>query len=318
MEQAGTPPVGAHGLGPHVVGVRVVVRHLLPGETGPTGGPAMTDVLGVAEAWEPALVVRRDDGGVETVPHALIVSGKPVPPRASVHARLSARAAQVKALAMWTDLTVEPLGDWLLRTSPSPARRANSVLAMGPSGLPDEEAAVAAVVAHYAAHGQPAIAAVEAGSAQDELLARLGWVDESDDGVSLFQLASVATVARALRRGPGVEAGHVTTVDELEPGQARVWVRDPDGEPLATGLASCGAAEPDWVGFRSVVTEPAYRRRGLGRALMAGLVDWGAEQGATTAYLQVLAANTPAVGLYASLDFRTHHTYRYLSPAPAG
>ena len=38
-------------LGPQCVGLRVVVRRRLPGETGPSGGPRMTDVLGVMESW---------------------------------------------------------------------------------------------------------------------------------------------------------------------------------------------------------------------------------------------------------------------------
>ncbi|MEZ5160196.1 MAG: hypothetical protein R2709_05215 [Marmoricola sp.] len=39
---------GQHQLGPHVVDQRVVIRYLLEGQAGPTGGPAMTDVLGVS------------------------------------------------------------------------------------------------------------------------------------------------------------------------------------------------------------------------------------------------------------------------------
>ena len=78
-------------LGPHVVGLRVVVRRVLPGETGPTGGPAMTDVLGICESWEDGIVtVRREDGSVVEIATADIVSGKPVPPRPSVHRRLDA------------------------------------------------------------------------------------------------------------------------------------------------------------------------------------------------------------------------------------
>lgn len=81
---------GRHGLGPHVVGQRVVVRRLVPSESGPTGGPAFTDVLGVCERWaDGEAVVRRSDGEVVTIPTRLIVSGKPVPPRTSRLARVS-------------------------------------------------------------------------------------------------------------------------------------------------------------------------------------------------------------------------------------
>ena len=38
---------------------RVVVRRLVRGETGPSGGPAMTDVLGVCESWTDGVVVVR-------------------------------------------------------------------------------------------------------------------------------------------------------------------------------------------------------------------------------------------------------------------
>ena len=94
MVNTGEPaPGGQHGLGPHVVGVRVVIRRILPGETGPTGGPAFTDVLGVCERWDSGpdgdAVVRRADGTVLTIPQALIVSGKPVPPRMSRFQKMS-------------------------------------------------------------------------------------------------------------------------------------------------------------------------------------------------------------------------------------
>ncbi|MGH3385044.1 MAG: hypothetical protein ACRDO1_10735 [Nocardioidaceae bacterium] len=63
------------------VGHRVVVRRVLPGETGPSGGPAMTDVLGDLEAWEGGeLRVRRRDGALVSVPERDVVGGKRVPP----------------------------------------------------------------------------------------------------------------------------------------------------------------------------------------------------------------------------------------------
>ena len=51
------------------------------------------------------------------------------------------------------------------------------------------------------------------------------------------------------------------------------------------------------------------------RALIAVLLEWGAEQGATTAWLHVETRNAPAQALYESLGFRTHHTMTYLRPA---
>jgi N-acetylglutamate synthase len=80
---------------------------------------------------------------------------------------------------------------------------------------------------------------------------------------------------------------------------------------LASGIA---AYADDWVGFRSIHVDPDQRRRGLGTVVMAALLEWGAEQGATTAYLQVLGDNAPALELYAGLGFATHHAYRYLAP----
>ena len=49
---------------------------------------------------------------------------------------------------------------------------------------------------------------------------------------------------------------------------------------------------------------------------MAALLEWGAERGATTAYLQVLGHNAPALALYEGMGFTTHHAYAYLTPRP--
>lgn len=67
-------------LGPDCVGLRVVVRSIVPGERGPTGGPAFTDVIGMCLAWtEEDCVVQRSTGEVVQLPRALIVAGKPAP-----------------------------------------------------------------------------------------------------------------------------------------------------------------------------------------------------------------------------------------------
>jgi N-acetylglutamate synthase len=67
-------------LGPQSVGLRVVVRSIVPGETGPTGGPVFTDVIGICTDWTDAdCVVTRSSGEVVRIPRGLIVAGKPAP-----------------------------------------------------------------------------------------------------------------------------------------------------------------------------------------------------------------------------------------------
>lgn len=86
---SGEPGTG-HNLGPHVVGTRVVVRRVVRGETGPSGGPALTDLLGICESWGPdSLTIRAEDGSLTEIALADVVSGKPVPPRPSRFRRLS-------------------------------------------------------------------------------------------------------------------------------------------------------------------------------------------------------------------------------------
>jgi N-acetylglutamate synthase len=293
--------VNQHGLGPHVVGQRVVVRRLVRGETGPTGGPALTDVLGTCLSWaDGTCVVQPESGASVAIAIADIVSGKPVPPRPSTRHRVTPAQAQRRALALFPDLRPDPLGDWLLRHSPTAtARRANSVLAFGPSGVPDD---YERVVAWYAACSSRPIAAVLPDSAEEALFRGHGWVAESTDADTLFQIAGVAAARRTLPRVPRPPACEYDEEGDL----VTVHIGD-----RASGVA---AYADDWVGLRGIEVAPDHRRQGLGLAVVAALLEWGAERGATTAYLQVLGDNHGALALYEGLGFTTHHAYRYLAP----
>lgn len=290
------PTPGSHLLGPHVIGQRVVVRRVLPGETGPTGAPAMTDVLGICVSWgDGVAVVRREDGTLVTMATADIISGKPVPPRPSLRHRVSAAEAQRRAFALFPDLETVPLGEWTLRTSAAHrARRGNSVLAIGSA----PESAVHGVNEWYAARGKRPIAAVVVGSDEEALFLRAGWVPESDEANTEFLIGGVAHAQRT-----SVAPMDVSLIESGGLAVATIG-------STATGIA---AYADDWVGFRGLQVDPADRRRGFATAIMAELLDWGAEQGARTAYLQVLADNTPAMALYGRLGFSVHHTYRYLT-----
>ncbi len=267
----------------------------------------MTDVLGTCVRWADGVcVVQPEDRPAVEIAIADIVSGKPVPPRPAPRLRVTPQEAQRRALALWPDLETVPLGDWLLRHSPtSTARRANSVLAMGPSGVTGD---YEQVVDFYAGRTGRPIAALLPGSAEDAMFRAHGWVAESGDADTLFQVTGVAAARRAV--GLSRERRRAQAPVSYDERGDLVTVRI--GEQ-ASGVA---AYADDWVGFRSIVVDPAYRRQGLALAVMDALLEWGAERGATTAYLQVLGDNAPAIALYAGLGFTTHHAYRYLAPAP--
>ena len=62
------------------IGRRVVIRSLIRGETGPSGGPLMTDVVGyLREYGEGVAVVERRDGSLTRVVIDDIVAAKPLP-----------------------------------------------------------------------------------------------------------------------------------------------------------------------------------------------------------------------------------------------
>lgn len=304
----------------------------------------MTDVLGTMLAWSEAdTVVETESGQRITIALADIVSGKPVPPRPSARLRISAEEAERRALLGWPAVESVPLGSWVLRASAGFSARANSVLATGSPGVPFDEA-VAAVRRFYDEHALPAWAQVVVGSGEESDFVGRGWVSaRPGEADSEFQLASVARLARALRPRRRVPEGLVATVsaaadaawlanDEralAAPEAARAVLEGPaevgfvsvgEGGPADRPLVAKGRVSlaDDWAGITDVWVSPDHRRRGLALVVMGALVEWAAERGASTAYLQTRGDNPAALALYEGLGFVTHHTYRYLTPAARG
>ncbi len=337
-DAAGRPTNRPPGLGPHCVGQRVVVRSLVRGEQGPTGGPAFTDVLGTMLAWgDVTTVVERADGSRVTIELADVVSGKPVPPRPSVRHRVTPAEAERRAMRGWPAVEVEDLGDWALRASGGFSARANSALVVDSPGCPVPDG-LAAVRAFYAARDLPALAQVVVGSVEEESLLRHGWHDaRPGEAETLFQVGSVAQVSRALRSLPVAPAPDPLRITDRA---TDAWLADDARArqrrnaavavlqgPAEVGFVSCGdpvvakgrvSHVDDWAGITDVWVSPEHRRRGLALAVVRELVGWAAERGATTAYLQVRGDNPAAVALYERLGFVTHHAYRYLMAPRTG
>jgi GNAT superfamily N-acetyltransferase len=72
-----------------------------------------------------------------------------------------------------------------------------------------------------------------------------------------------------------------------------------------------GVVERGWLGVAAVTVAEEHRRAGVGSSLLGDLARWAAGRRAHAVYLQVDAANEPAVRLYERRGFVTHHRYVY-------
>jgi GNAT superfamily N-acetyltransferase len=272
----------------------------------------MTDVLGICESWaEGRVLIRREDGSTIEIDTADIVSGKPVPPRASTRMRVSVREAEGHAAPLWPVVVREPLGDWELRTDPEPVgrliKRANSCLAMGDPGVPFDDAA-RQVIAFYTSRGREALAQVEADSNLERAFADAGWQDVPG-GEADSMLASLSRSRRLL----DVERSDVTADRSVDGPRLEVTA---DLGPDRIGFVQA-ALDGDWLGVHGLFVEHGHRRQGIASLLMAEVLDYGAEQGATTLWLHVETDNAPARAFYERLGLVTYHTCRYLrAPRP--
>lgn len=80
------------------------------------------------------------------------------------------------------------------------------------------------------------------------------------------------------------------------------------GEIVACGY---GAIENGYVGLFDIVVRESMRRKGLGKALVEGLLLQANRFGAERAYLQVVDSNVGAKRLYSSIGFTPSYTYWY-------
>jgi N-acetylglutamate synthase len=321
-----------------LVGRKVVVRRIMGGPgTGP-GGPGgrarYTDVVGVLVAAGPAtLSVRRRNKSLVDIPRSEVHVVKPVPA-----APADVLALERVALAGWPAPDTRWLGRWLLRAAEGFTGRANSVLPLGEPGRPLDEA-LAEVSAWYGERGLPArvVIPTPAREALDAALGARGWTDynhvevlTADVGVALAGLPERPDLPPVAVEdtpaddwigayhyrggGPLPQVGRAILTGVRQPGFAVVRTGGTAGAVLAIARASI---DDGWIGVTAVEVDPAHRRRGLGAHVMRALLEWAAERGADSAYLQVAVENGPALALYDRLGFSRHHRYHYRI-APGG
>ncbi len=254
-------------------------------------------------------------------------------------------AIERRAYAAWPAEEVMHLGGWRLRAMRGVSRRANSVWPSSGAlsdhgaereggGAPSErgvelESRIERAEAWYESKGLSAAFQLTRRATPrglDTALERRGY--RVDAPVSI-QVARARTVLRG-QAGSDVQVsreipdewfeisaykGRFARVAEVYRGllgrigpRARYALARVDGEPAAVGL---GVIDEGWMGIFSMLTLSSHRRRGAGRAILAGLASAALEDGVEDLYLQVERDNAGAAALYAAASFRELYGYHY-------
>lgn len=91
---------------------------------------------------------------------------------------------------------------------------------------------------------------------------------------------------------------------ELKHPWSYLFLARPDGAPAPCAFLLAWLVS-DELHVLSVATMPEFRRRGLGRALLAHVIDFARSRGGRTVLLEVRPSNQAAIDLYRAFGFVT-------------
>lgn len=221
-------------------------------------------------------------------------------------------------------------GCWLRSTDSATTWWAGASLLHGDRAEADLPRAVDEAERFYTDRGAPALFQVcpACPPGLDIELARRGYVRRGVMSLLVADSSKVAQTATALSLHVDVTEtlndrwfAHLLTAQGMDADAEAEWrllrgVEHPSGYAtafVADRAVAVGRAvrERDWAGLFSMATVEEARRQGAGRAVLAALAAWAADQDAGRLYLQVTEASTAAVGLYRRAGFEQACTYHY-------
>jgi ribosomal protein S18 acetylase RimI-like enzyme len=240
--------------------------------------------------------------------------------------QVSPRSIEEAALRAWPARQQLLFDGWVARLSDGYTKRANSALLLYPQTDSNSPGNVERIEELYRSQGLPVIFRLLSFTTEDGFAERLdarGYRPADATLVLARPLASEIPTdpdVHQLDLEVGIDA-HARMNDlsaAVLPGHRAVLERIPSGLKflglvIAGELVACGLSVVDGplAGLFDIVTDPAHRRKGYGARLVQGMLAEAAHAGATTAYLQVVAMNAPAIALYESLGFAEAYRYGY-------
>jgi len=240
-----------------------------------------------------------------------------------MHSTSLIREIESAAYAAWPAAEVVEYDGWELRYAHGFSRRGNSVYPSEPSTM-DRGLKLEWCSAWYADRGVGLVVrqnpATEPGL--DRQLETLGYTCEGLTNVMVADLEPSESVYPVFEEAPPDWWTAQRALWGIAPNQVDAWrgivdrIPSPvgfglvveDGEPIAAGVAAISGT---WLGVFEVVVAPKHRKRGVGRGLTMSLMNWGANRAASKSFLQVVADNEAAIGLYESLGFDFAYPYWY-------
>lgn len=233
----------------------------------------------------------------------------------------------------WPALQTMQYDGWLLRFAGGVTKRSNSINLLYPSAV-DPEIKISFCEKIYNEHGiTPCFKITPAADpiGIDKLLDRRGYYIHSRIS---FQYLDISGISGEPIRDVHIETelneswiGHFIRMNDFDPARKPVYiaimrhVMTPkclislvrDRKTIGVGL---GVLEGDHIGLFDIVVAREYRNTGLGYLIVENILRWGRHNGASTAYLQVLSDNGPALRLYEKMGFKELYPYWYrMKPA---
>lgn len=231
------------------------------------------------------------------------------------------------SLNAWPSHQMQIYDGWILRFSYFYTHRTNCIEQIGPSSIPlgDKFAYCEEI---YERWGTPAIYKITPliGSSFDQKLTERGYhiahitevmTRELRGALPLSPSCKVELNSRITPQWIEALFSLKGTVNEIHrkivPSMYAAIPKDvisasvyDQNQMIGTGLA---ILDRDYAGIYAIHVAENYRGLHIGRSICLALLNAAAEQGASSAYLQVVKGNLPAKNLYRSLGFEDFYTY---------
>jgi GNAT superfamily N-acetyltransferase len=250
---------------------------------------------------------------------------QPLPDLAGKGAPLTKRILELEQLSdlTWPAERVSEYGKWRLRISDGFTMRANSAIPLGAGPIGEPPIALADAVKEviniYRENNlQPTFTIpLPIYEELDQYLESTGWSVKVAANFLIRDIGNTVTVANdeftsEIMNYPSGSWLEMRADQPLEKLMlrypARYGVVKKGDAVIAVGRI---AISDTWSIVTRLLVDPDHRGKGVAKLLMNNLLAAASGDGATKVALQVDDENAPALALYESMGFRTHHKYVY-------